>query len=64
MGNIIYDEATNDVTFIDFEYAACNYQAFDIGNHFNEFAGTLDDFQFYIFSFSCFISILTIIHAT
>lgn len=25
--------------FIDYEYADYNYQAFDIGNHFNEFAG-------------------------
>lgn len=25
--------------FIDYEYAGYNYQAFDIGNHFNEFAG-------------------------
>lgn len=39
MGNIIYDEANNKVTFIDFEYAGYNYQAFDIGNHFAEFAG-------------------------
>lgn len=29
------------VTFIDFEYVAFNYQAFDIGNHFCEFAGKL-----------------------
>uniref|UniRef100_UPI00398EC5B7 ethanolamine kinase 1 isoform X2 n=1 Tax=Pristiophorus japonicus TaxID=55135 RepID=UPI00398EC5B7 len=27
------------VKFIDYEYAGYNYQAFDIGNHFNEFAG-------------------------
>lgn len=27
------------VKFIDYEYADYNYQAFDIGNHFNEFAG-------------------------
>lgn len=27
------------VRFIDYEYAGYNYQAFDIGNHFNEFAG-------------------------
>ena len=25
--------------FIDYEYASFNYQAFDIGNHFAEFAG-------------------------
>lgn len=27
------------VQFIDYEYTGYNYQAFDIGNHFNEFAG-------------------------
>lgn len=27
------------VKFIDYEYADFNYQAFDIANHFNEFAG-------------------------
>lgn len=27
------------VKFIDYEYADFNYQAYDIGNHFNEFAG-------------------------
>lgn len=27
------------VHFIDYEYSSYNYQAFDIGNHFNEFAG-------------------------
>ena len=32
------------VRFIDYEYADFNYQAFDIGNHFNEFAGTLLQF--------------------
>uniref|UniRef100_A0A4X2L8P6 ethanolamine kinase n=1 Tax=Vombatus ursinus TaxID=29139 RepID=A0A4X2L8P6_VOMUR len=29
------------VRFIDYEYAGYNYQAFDIGNHFNEFAAYL-----------------------
>lgn len=29
------------VRFIDYEYTGYNYQAFDIGNHFNEFAGEL-----------------------
>ncbi|XP_041504585.1 ethanolamine kinase 2 isoform X3 [Microtus oregoni] len=37
--NIIYDSAKGHVRFIDYEYAGYNYQAFDIGNHFNEFAG-------------------------
>lgn len=30
------------VRFIDYEYSSYNYQAFDIGNHFNEFAGLLN----------------------
>jgi len=28
-----------DVQFIDYEYSGYNYLAYDIGNHFNEFAG-------------------------
>lgn len=27
------------VHFIDFEYAGLNFQAYDLANHFNEFAG-------------------------
>ena len=41
LGNIIYTEKLNQVTFIDYEYADYNYQAFDIGNHFTEFAGII-----------------------
>jgi ethanolamine kinase len=37
--NILYNQNENKVTFIDFEYAAYNIQAFDIANHFAEFAG-------------------------
>ncbi|KAK3544429.1 hypothetical protein QTP86_011848 [Hemibagrus guttatus] len=37
--NIIYQHAGGHVKFIDYEYAGYNYQAYDIGNHFNEFAG-------------------------
>ncbi|XP_072701046.1 ethanolamine kinase 2 isoform X2 [Ciconia boyciana] len=37
--NIIYDGTQEHVRFIDYEYTGYNYQAFDIGNHFNEFAG-------------------------
>lgn len=37
LANVIYQPGS--VSFIDYEYAACNYQAFDIGNHFTEFAG-------------------------
>jgi ethanolamine kinase len=39
-GNVIYDENLSRISFIDFEYSGMNYQAFDIGNHFNEYAGT------------------------
>lgn len=39
LGNVIYSEERNVVTFIDFEYAEVNFQAFDIGNHFAEFPG-------------------------
>lgn len=28
-----------EVQFIDYEYSGYNYLAYDIGNHFNEFAG-------------------------
>ena len=41
LGNIIYDERSNVVHFIDFEYAGPNYQAYDIANHFNEFSGMI-----------------------
>ncbi|XP_053687045.1 ethanolamine kinase [Sabethes cyaneus] len=39
LGNVIYNAERDRVTFIDYEYAAYNHQAFDIGNHFTEFAG-------------------------
>lgn len=39
LANVIYTEETNSVTFIDYEYADFNYQAFDIANHFIEFVG-------------------------
>ncbi|XP_023694753.1 ethanolamine kinase 1-like isoform X2 [Paramormyrops kingsleyae] len=37
--NIIHNAKEGHVRFIDYEYSSYNYQAFDIGNHFNEFAG-------------------------
>lgn len=40
LANVILDPSHDKVTFIDYEYAGMNYQAFDIGNHFAEFAGT------------------------
>lgn len=41
LGNILYNESKKTINFIDFEYAAPNYQAYDIANHFCEFAGNL-----------------------
>ena len=41
LANVILDASKGKVTFIDYEYAGHNYQAFDIGNHFAEFAGKL-----------------------
>lgn len=43
LGNVIHTEESNKVTFIDYEYAEPNHQAFDIGNHFAEFAGIGSD---------------------
>lgn len=46
LANIIHNN--RKVTFIDYEYAACNYQAYDIGNHFAEFAGVSNvDYSYY-----------------
>lgn len=39
LGNIVYNKRQNVVKFIDYEYGAFNYQAYDVANHFNEFAG-------------------------
>ena len=33
-GNVLFSEERGDVVLIDYEYAACNYAAFDIANHF------------------------------
>ncbi|KAM8973272.1 ethanolamine kinase 1 [Pelodytes ibericus] len=46
--NIIYNDKQGDVQFIDYEYSGYNYQAYDIGNHFNEFAGVNEvDYSLY-----------------
>ncbi|KAM4749526.1 ethanolamine kinase 1 [Rhinophrynus dorsalis] len=46
--NIVYNERRGDLKFIDYEYAGYNYQAYDIGNHFNEFAGVNEvDYDLY-----------------
>lgn len=42
LGNILHDSLSdNKITFIDYEYADYNCQAYDIGNHFAEFAGMI-----------------------
>ena len=43
--NIILDESHRAVHFIDFEYGGPNYQAVELGNHFDEWAG-VDDIDF------------------
>lgn len=45
--NIIYNDASKIVQFIDYEYGGYNYRGFDIGNHFNEFAGFECDYSKY-----------------
>lgn len=37
--NIIYDEETGNMKLVDYEYTGPNYLAFDIADHFCEFAG-------------------------
>lgn len=42
-GNILYDETSGTVHFVDFEYSGWNYRGFDIGNHFCECMGGTDN---------------------
>ena len=37
--NIMKDQETGEIKFIDFEYGGVNFIGFDIANHFNEHAG-------------------------
>jgi len=37
--NIMRNKATGHIQLIDFEYGGSNYAAFDMANHFNEYAG-------------------------
>ena len=39
LANIIYDKSADKVKFMDFEYSAYNFNCYDIGNHFAEYAG-------------------------
>jgi len=38
-------ESPGDLTFIDFEYGTWNHRGFDIGNHWNEYAGLDCDYR-------------------
>ena len=40
--NILKLNDTGDIQLIDFEYGGINFKAFDIANHFNEYAGGTD----------------------
>lgn len=40
--NILKLDNSGDIQLIDFEYGGINYKAFDIANHFNEYAGGTD----------------------
>lgn len=48
LANCILSRDEDHISFIDLEYADWNYQAFDIANHFNEYAGVDDvDYSLY-----------------
>ncbi|GMH39128.1 hypothetical protein BSKO_07026 [Bryopsis sp. KO-2023] len=42
-----FDEASSPMNFIDFEYGTYSYRGFDLGNHFNEYAGFDCDWSLY-----------------
>ncbi|KAK2966293.1 hypothetical protein RJ640_018104 [Escallonia rubra] len=46
-GNLMLNEDEEKLYFIDFEYGSYNYRGFDIGNHFNEYAGYDCDYSLY-----------------
>ncbi|XP_041004870.1 probable ethanolamine kinase [Juglans microcarpa x Juglans regia] len=46
-GNIMVNDEEEKLYFIDFEYGSYNYRGFDIGNHFNEYAGYDCDYSTY-----------------
>ncbi len=43
-GNLLYSATDHAIRIIDYEYGACSYAAFDIANHFCEYAGFDSDF--------------------
>ncbi|KAM3378909.1 putative ethanolamine kinase [Capsicum galapagoense] len=46
-GNLMLNEDKEKLYIIDFEYGSYNYRGFDIGNHFNEYAGYDCDYSLY-----------------
>ncbi|XP_057967204.1 probable ethanolamine kinase [Malania oleifera] len=46
-GNLMLSDDEEKLYFIDFEYGSYNYRGFDIGNHFNEYAGYDCDYSLY-----------------
>ncbi|XP_047320699.1 probable ethanolamine kinase, partial [Impatiens glandulifera] len=46
-GNLMFNDQEEKLYFIDFEYGSYSYRGFDIGNHFNEYAGYDCDYSLY-----------------
>ncbi|XP_047956176.1 probable ethanolamine kinase [Salvia hispanica] len=46
-GNLMLNENEGKLYFIDFEYGSFSYRGFDLGNHFNEYAGYDCDYNLY-----------------
>ncbi|KAI3670959.1 hypothetical protein L1987_64686 [Smallanthus sonchifolius] len=46
-GNLMFNDDEEKLYFIDFEYGSYSYRGFDIGNHFNEYAGLDCDYTLY-----------------
>ncbi|OAY47065.1 probable ethanolamine kinase [Manihot esculenta] len=46
-GNLMLNEDEDKLYFIDFEYGSYSYRGYDIGNHFNEYAGYDCDYSLY-----------------
>ncbi|WCJ29672.1 Protein kinase superfamily protein [Euphorbia peplus] len=46
-GNLMLNEDEDKLYIIDFEYGSYSYRGFDIGNHFNEYAGYDCDYSLY-----------------
>jgi len=45
--NLILNEKTKQINFIDYEYASWNFRDFDIANHFCEYAGFELAYKYY-----------------